>query len=162
MAGDRGNAALSVEAVRLLKTQDVGYVRTVRNVAAREVRRLEERVVMAGGDIGGDGGGATGRPRKIVFLDGVEERERAMEGLEADGDGDEEDGESDDGEPEGDDRAQVLQKLQRRLANARAKLETLADAENELEMQRARMAKTATVGGITKNGKKFKIRERKR
>ena len=49
-------------------------------------------------------------------------------------------------------RQRLLEKMQRRLQNARKKLKALARAENELELQRARMAKTATVGGVTKSG----------
>lgn len=47
VAGDRGFKTLSVETVRLLKTQDIGYLRTVRNVALKEVAKLEERAAVA-------------------------------------------------------------------------------------------------------------------
>ncbi|KAK0729285.1 Utp11 protein-domain-containing protein [Apiosordaria backusii] len=50
--GDRGNKAMDVDLVRLLKTQDLGYVRTVRSVVLKEVRQLEERWVLAGGGRG--------------------------------------------------------------------------------------------------------------
>ncbi|EDO03438.1 hypothetical protein SS1G_05919 [Sclerotinia sclerotiorum 1980 UF-70] len=41
--GDRGNQVLDQDAVRLFKTQDLGYVRTMRNKALKEVEELEKR-----------------------------------------------------------------------------------------------------------------------
>ncbi|KAI1855645.1 hypothetical protein JX265_006048 [Neoarthrinium moseri] len=184
--GDRGNKALDVDTVRLLKTQDIAYLRTVRNTAAKEVRQLEERVVGLGGSLDGgvreevddededdwmdeDEGPARKKPRKIVFADGVEEREDRIaleDGSEPDEDDDHDDDQKDGKEdPEklrAEQRQLLLLKLQRRLANSRKKLKALSTAENQLEMQKARMAKTQTVGGVTKSGKKFKVRERKR
>jgi len=55
-----------------------------------------------------------------------------------------------------------LEKLQKKLRNARKKFKALSRAEFELELQQAKMAKTATSGGITKRGKRIKVRERKR
>ncbi|KAK6194126.1 hypothetical protein LQW54_011767 [Pestalotiopsis sp. IQ-011] len=192
--GDRGNRAMSVDEVRLLKTQDVGYVRTVRNAAAKDVRLLEERVVGLGGSldvkvVDGDNmdedddddddwldgeGPARKKPKKIVFADGAEEREDRIAGVLEDGDdGDEDDDISLDGEDAGkktdsekaraEQRERLLLKLQRRLAQARKRLKVLSTAESELEVQRAKMSKTQTSSnGVTKMGKKFKVRERKR
>lgn len=192
--GDRGNRAMGVDEVRLLKTQDVGYVRTVRNTAAKDVRQLEERVVGLGGSLDvkvvdtnagdmdedddedwlDDEGPARKKPKKIVFADGAEEREDRIAGALEDGDDDEDDDDiSLDGEDAGkktdsekaraEQRERLLLKLQRRLAMARKRLKVLSTAESELEMQRAKMAKTQTSSnGITKTGKKFKVRERKR
>ncbi|KAI0008675.1 U3 small nucleolar RNA-associated protein 11 [Xylariaceae sp. FL0662B] len=182
--GDRGNRALDVDTVRLLKTQDMGYIRTVRNVSAKEVKALEERVLGLGGSIDAvadvvdedDDDGfedepmpARLKPRKTVFTEAVAERDerirREAEKEEADeGDADDIDMENA-RNPEAlraEQRQRLLEKMQRRLQNARKKLKALARAENELELQRARMAKTATVGGVTKSGKKIKVRERKR
>lgn len=182
--GDRGNRAMSVDEVRLLKTQDIGYLRTVRNTAAKEVRQLEERIVGMGGSLDGQGLGAAGgdeddeddwldegparkKPKKVVFTEGVEDREeRLADEAEEDEDDDEMDESSDAAKnPEklrAEQREKLLLKLQRRLAIARKRLKALSTAENELEMQKAKMAKTQTVGGVTKTGKKFKVRERKR
>ncbi|KAK4101600.1 U3 small nucleolar RNA-associated protein 11 [Parathielavia hyrcaniae] len=177
--GDRGNRAMDVDLVRLLKTQDLGYVRTMRNVAAKEVRELEERFVLAGGtdqnekDDDGDSDDDDGigslsraapqKPKKIVFFDGTHEREQALEQAK------EEDEAMDDLKDEGEEKAtaesrkaQNLEKLQRQLKAARKKLKALQDAEYELEMQKAKMAKTATSGGITKSGRRIKVRERKK
>ncbi|KAI8946380.1 small-subunit processome [Xylaria longipes] len=188
VAGDRGNKALDIDVVRLLKTQDMGYIRSVRNIAMKEVRTLEERVISLGGDIDnllnegeededdmdmdfdfGDELSGKKKPaqknKKIIFADGEDEREdRIQQDMEQDTP------EDNDEKPEGDNAAKLRaeqkqrlqEKLQRRLLNARKKQRVLAQAEHELEVQRARMAKTATVGGVTKSGKKFKVRERKR
>jgi U3 small nucleolar RNA-associated protein 11 len=173
--GDRGNKAMDVDLVRLLKTQDLGYIRTMRNVAAKEVRELEERFVLAGGtkqdeedededsdDDMGPSRSAPQKPKKIVFFDGAEEREQALEQAQED--------EAMDGLEDEDDekataairKAQNLEKLQRKLKAAKKKLKALKDAEYELELQKAKMAKTATSGGITKSGRRIKVRERKR
>lgn len=180
--GDRGNRALDVETVRLLKTQDMGALRTMRNVVAKEVNALRERVIMAGGAPDGarEGDGdedededdeifptaaaARRKPKKIVFADDVDDREqilheknRAADDVDMD---DEEQVEA--AEAEADRKAESLEKLQRKLRNARKKLKALTDAEGELDLQRAKMAKTASFTGITKSGKKIKARERKR
>lgn len=170
--GDRGNKAMDMDTVRLLKTQDVGYLRTVRNVVAKEVRELEERVVLAGGgeeeeeeDSDDEGPVTTNRKaKKIVFLDDEEEREQVLEEKEEDDEEDEEieDDEDEEVDEEAERKSKHLEKLRKKLQNARRKLRALDNAEHELEIQRAKMAKTATYGGITKSGKKIKIRERKR
>ncbi|KAI0857708.1 small-subunit processome [Xylaria cubensis] len=190
VAGDRGNKALDINVVRLLKTQDMGYIRSVRNIAMKEVRALEERVIALGGDIDnllnneieedeeddmnmdfdfGDELSGKKKPaqknKKIIFADGEDERESRIQQ-----DMDHDTPEDDDEGPGGDNpeklragqKQRLLEKLQRRLLNARKKQRVLAQTEQELEIQRARMAKTATVGGVTKSGKKFKVRERKR
>ena len=180
--GDRGNRAMDVDTVRLLKTQDLGYIRTMRNVAAKEVRGLTERFVLAGGseemaesdeddesddDMGGRG--PSRQPQKakrIVFFDAAEEREQVLEEQAEDEDeamGDFDDDEEDDAKAaEAQRKAQNLEKLARKLRSAKKKLKALQDAEYELELQQAKMAKTATSGGITKSGRRIKIRERKR
>ncbi|KAI1771120.1 U3 small nucleolar RNA-associated protein 11 [Hypoxylon cercidicola] len=186
--GDRGNRALDVDAVRLLKTQDVGYIRTVRNVALKEVKALEERVLEQGGSLDAAAGQVddedddefegfdmpqqrAAKPKKIVFAEAVEERE---EKLRQEADDEVDDGEDTDMEDEDDakkdpeatraaTRQKHLEKLQRRLQNARKKLTILTRAEHQLEVQRTNMSKTPTSGnGVTKSGKKFKVRERKR
>ncbi|KAK8043623.1 hypothetical protein PG993_006053 [Apiospora rasikravindrae] len=187
--GDRGNKALPMDVVRLMKTQDMGYLRTMRNVAGKDVKALEERVIGMGGnpdkppredddddddseDDWEDEEGPTKKPKKIVFAEAVSDREdrilAEMEKEEAERLKEEEKNAPSDGEEENpqtlraEQRQRMLLKLHRRLQVARKKLKTLSTAENELELQRARMAKTSTIGGVTKSGKKFKVRERKR
>ncbi|CCT64900.1 related to cgi-94 protein [Fusarium fujikuroi] len=180
--GDRGNKAMDVETVRLLKTQDIGYIRTMRQVVAKEVARLEEQVVLTRGfdkldededdaDEGSDSefdfATAPSRPkapRKIVFMDDEEQREETILDLEDEEDADKTfEGFDDDKKKEEDfERAKALRRLRRQLENARKKLKALTDAEGELEIQRAKMAKTATSGGTTRKGKKIMVRTRKR
>lgn len=186
VAGDRGNKALDTDTVRLLKTQDLGYLRTMRNVVAKEVKELEEKAVITGAFAGIDTNEdsddeddfdsddeappkskAPSKPKKIIFADSVEEvDEKLPEPEEEDDDVDMSDDDFEKFEKEKDPqtlkREENAERLRRKLQNAKKKLKALTDAENELEMQRARMAKTATVGGITKSGKKIKVRERKR
>ncbi|KAI1029026.1 hypothetical protein LB505_009258 [Fusarium chuoi] len=179
--GDRGNKAMDVETVRLLKTQDIGYIRTMRQVVAKEVARLEEQVVLTRGfdkldedendeDEGSDSefdfATAPSRPkapRKIVFMDDEEQREETILDLEDDEADKTFEGFDDDKKKEEDfERAKALRRLRRQLENARKKLKALTDAEGELEIQRAKMAKTATSGGTTRKGKKIMVRTRKR
>lgn len=185
VAGDRGNKSLDMDTVRLLKTQDIGYLRTVRNVVAKEVRDLEQKAVIAGAFAGVDGeddeeeeddfdsdedaaprkAKPQSRPKKIVFAASEEElEEKIPEPEDSDVDMDDDDSEQLDNEKdrEARKRAQNAERLRTKLRNARKKLKALTDAENELELQRARMAKTATVGSITKKGQKIKVRERKK
>ncbi|KAL8284795.1 hypothetical protein RB597_002051 [Gaeumannomyces tritici] len=189
--GDRGNRALPVDAVRILKTQDLGYVRTVRSVLAKEVRQLEEKAAVAasfaklGGaedeeedneeeedddDDSGPRPSKRRKPSRVVFSADTHERDLAMgegddledadegfEGFGGDG-GDDSKGSN----PEAYIKAERATKLRRKLRAAKQRLKALTDAEDQLEIQRIRMAKKATTGAITKSGKKVKIRERKR
>lgn len=215
----KGEERLGVEAVKLLKSQDVGYLRVVGGRARREMERVEEEVglgeVLGGKKRKGEGG-------RVVFVDG---EEKSLEGEEEQG------GErnkkrrsvggvgADDSEavvyaqneaPSPNDTdmldpdentnpnpntittttppaqttrlskkaaekakatlrdLQSERKRRKRIQEARAskldalrkrRREILAAAE-QLELQRAKMART--VGGVNKNGVKFKVRERRR
>jgi U3 small nucleolar RNA-associated protein 11 len=161
---DRGNQVLSQDAVRLFKTQDLGYVRTMRNRTAKEVAALENQAV-----------GIRSNGKKVVYVDTQEEQMDRLEGLDEE---EEEEDEFDDEEEEDEDEpadamdpeAKKLKKLQQREAEkvetrlqvARQRLRALAQAEEALELQRAKMAKSPSVGGVNKQGVKFKVRERKR
>ncbi|KAH7391203.1 U3 small nucleolar RNA-associated protein-like protein Utp11 [Cadophora sp. MPI-SDFR-AT-0126] len=155
--GDRGNEALSQEAVRLFKTQDLGYVRTMRNKALKEVEELERRAV-----------GIKGAGKKVVFVDDEEEQRRKLDSvdrrIENDDGWSEVEEESDDVEAKNFRKMQQKEadKLETRLNLARERLDVLTETEQALELQRARMAKSPTVGGVTKKGVKFKVRQRKR
>lgn len=152
--GDRGNQVLSQEASRLYKTQDLGYLRTMRNKTAKEVDELQQRVV-----------GVIGTGKKIVWVDGEDDlREKLGEE-----DMDEEDDEDRNNvNPDtGSKKLKKLQekeaiKLEARLSIARERLKALAEAEEALELQRTKMAKSPTIGGVNKHGVKYKVRERKR
>lgn len=176
---------MDVDTVRLLKTQDLGYVRTMRQVAMKEVARLEEQVILSKGfdhlddedeeededDDDDDFNFATPiqpKPaRKIVFMEDDEERDEVIRDQEEQDDEDDSEDEFkgfDDDEKKGEafERAKALRRIRRQLEHARRKLKGLTDVELELEVQRAKMAKTATSGGQTKKGKKIMVRTRKR
>jgi len=148
--GDRGAQILSQDAVRLFKTQDLGYVRTMRNKTAKEVEMLKKQVV-----------GIKGEGKRIVYVDNEKEQLRKVQDYQED---------KDDDVPQGDIEAKRLrklkekqsEKLEARLELAEQRLKTLTEAEEALDLQRAKMAKSPTVGGVNKQGVKFKIRERKR
>lgn len=145
--GDRGNAVLSQEASMLYKTQDLGYIRTERNKAAKIVEDLEKRAV-----------GIRGQGRKIVFVDNQEEQ---FEKLQA---ADEAMEEEEDIDPIARRlrtmKEKDIAKLESKLENAQKRLQVLTETEEALDMQRAKM--TNSIGGTNKNGVKFKVRERKK
>ena len=152
--GDRGNQVLSQEASRLFKTQDIAYVRTMRNQTSKEVADLEEKVNGMGGGTG----------KKVVFVDDEEDMElRVQEGeWEQEAEEEKEAGLSVEEKSLRKLQRREREKLENKLGVARERLAALTEAEEALEMQRARMAKSPTVGGTNKNGVKFKVRERKR
>lgn len=169
--GDRGNKDLDMDTVRLLKTQDLGYVRTMKQVAAKELARLEEQFVLMKGldqldedddnyddddDFGASKRRRTSAPRKIIFADNEAEREEIMEI--------DEDKKPERREDQNDafDRAENLGELKRKLEHSRKKVKALMTAESKLEVQQAKMAKTKTSGGETRRGKKIMVRQRKR
>ncbi|XWW93380.1 hypothetical protein V2A60_001313 [Cordyceps javanica] len=186
--GDRGNKVLDMDTARLLKTQDMGYIRTMKQVATKEVAKLEEQIVMTRGmdhldddedededDFDGFDSDDDEPPRKsskskaarkIRFFDDEEAQEDAMEAhleleeREADKEDDSDGDEKTKGQES--DRETSLRRLKRQLDQARKKVKVLTDAEEALEVQRAKMAKTATSGGSTRRGKKIMVRTRKR
>ena len=166
--GDRGNEVLNQDAVRLFKTQDLGYVRTMRNKAAKEVALLESRAK-----------GIRGEGKKVVWVDDEAEQRRIAGDLEdddADMDSDDFEGFEEDEDDEDKDEPEIsieeknrrklqrreTQKLENRLDVARERLKALTQAEEALDLQRAKMTKSPTVGGTNKDGVKFKVRDRKR
>lgn len=235
--GDRGNKALSQDVVRLLKTQDAGYLRIMTQKARNEVQMLKRELHVGGNNeltSALEGGGReqehedddedwlwkeTGRRRHqrrdstahTVYVENEEEQRNFIpeawfgtdeEGLQrrynrprrshdirtqdshttvptiessslssstqkeklrynkpSNHDDDANEGE----EKEREDDARLFERRWRtRLANSRARLSQLEAAENELSLQRDRMAKTPTVGGVDKRGRKWRVRERKR
>ncbi|KAL4917864.1 small-subunit processome [Aspergillus aurantiobrunneus] len=208
-SGMRDSAAargLDHEALKLMKTQDAGYLRTVGERVRREMEKLEMEVRVQEGmgvvdgynNKGGNGededdewdgfDGGEKKARKVVFADDREEQKSLKRELEEDEDeDDEEEEERDDSfgalareqqkkksrkqieaETQALNETRRARKMKRRAQQARQnKLKTLqkqyADitaAERALDLQRARMSNT--VGGVNKNGLKFKIKERKR
>jgi U3 small nucleolar RNA-associated protein 11 len=181
--GDRGNTALSLDVVKLLKTQDVGYLRTILQQTRKERERLEASLKLDG--VSERGGvkilGQDGKAgRHTVFVDSVMEqkaiaRENIRGNKKNQTDSDDEDEEMDaevdstgieeapkdktNMEDAHNARSAALARL--RLLEAVKKREReLVTAEQELELQRAKMSNS--IGGFNKKGVKFKIRERKR
>ncbi|KAM0264501.1 hypothetical protein ACHAQJ_000692 [Trichoderma viride] len=166
--GDRGNnKGLDNDTVRLLKTQDLGYVRTMKQVAVKELARLEEQAILTKGldqldaedddedeDESRRRTNSSNVPRKIVFADDEAERDQVLETQ----------GQTDKREDQDEafERAENLRGLKRELEHSRKKVKTLMTAESKLEIQQAKMAKTATSGGTTRRGKKIMVRQRKR
>ncbi|EXJ86879.1 hypothetical protein A1O3_03833 [Capronia epimyces CBS 606.96] len=199
-AGDK-NAPLSHDAVKLLKTQDAGYLRTVAARGRKEIERLKEEVGMDAVTVGPSVG------RRKIFSDDEEVLSRGKKrtsngevlrqdpsepapGIEETPDFQTPDFQTPDltdlevisdppaskrrskkavaAEQGAAARLRAERKKRIRLQGMRvAKLEALKKRQQEilaaadqLELQRAKMART--VGGVNKNGVKFKIRERKK
>ena len=202
--GDTQANRLSHDAVKLLKSQDVGYLRVVAGRGRKEISKLEEEVVMTK---------PSGSGRKVLFVEenerlnetkGRAERRRKLSNeVAAAGNHQEEqevpflgteniasvtgttvhaiDINSSTAKPTAPTSKKALaaqrdalrdlraaRKRRKRLAELRAaNLEALKKRQreimavaDELELQRAKMART--VGGVNKDGVKWKIRERKR
>lgn len=197
---DRGNKALAMDVVKLLKTQDVGYVRTMLQVVRKERQRLEEEIVLEDNEVKVLKEGYEGKGRHTVFV-GSEEEQKRFEAEEWFGIGSgeglnrvwnrprkgktveekdlDEDMEEDvntknlsrreqEAKLQAEKDERILRKKRERAQEGRlvhleavkARERDLMIAEEELEKQRAKM--NGTIGGVNKNGVKFKVRERKR
>ena len=189
---------LSQEAVKLLKTQDSGYLRTMLQKTRRALEKREQEFILRegqGAELLGSSSN-TGQGQHVVFVGSREEQKQRLRGKGIANSNDAEQGPKDHSGIDGLDRAGesfasstlrkskprralereelakkeeiILRKKHKKEQEARrsklAALKTrekdLIDAENELELQRAKMSNS--VGGVTKAGLKWKIRERKR
>jgi len=199
---DRGNKALSTEAVKLLKTQDAGYLRTMGQKTRRAREKVEMEYVLGDGmgKVNVVGGESRRTAEKVVFVGSKEEQRRyATDGKRAEPEGqgledidteemmminDQEEVHDtlDDLPPLQPKQSKTLLEAQeaalrkqralrkqhkRDQETRRSKLEALKTrerdlfaAERELEVQRAKMS--SSIGGVTKAGLKWKVRERKR
>jgi U3 small nucleolar RNA-associated protein 11 len=193
---DRGNKSLDMDVVKLLKTQDAGYIRTMLQMVRNEREELEKRLVLEDEEVRVlKDGEDTRKGRHTVYV-GKKEEQDEFDDAEWFGKGEEMPGREARKEPQVEDddnddeqtakklkrlskkhqEAQELAKKEERMfmskreraqQRAAAHLEALkareralTAAEEELEIQRAKI--NHTVGGVNKNGVKFKIRERKR
>ena len=193
-SGNRGNTSLSNGAVKLLKTQDSGYLQTAIQQTTKEIERLEQEFTLMQGEhaeVLGRALGVDTPPEHVIFVNSQEEQNIFEHQVErrrrpSSPPAQREEIESHQASPEilpqptiknrrqierevlAEREMKKLQKMHRKEQNARrAKLAALRVrekemrvAENELGLQRAKMSHT--VGGITKNGKKWRIRERKK
>lgn len=73
---DRGNPVLSHDAVKLLKTQDAGYLKTMAQATRKKRERLEEEIWVQEGVKGLEG--QDGR-RHVVFVESREEQKNVIE-----------------------------------------------------------------------------------
>lgn len=186
---DRGNKALSMDVVKLLKTQDAGYIRTMLQVVRKEREELERKMMLADEEVKvlADDKGSR-KAKHTVYVGDVEQQKEFDEeqwfGAGADcpawnrrrksEEGMEETGQKKLSKKQ-QEAKQLKEKEERSLLAKRARLHErsvahleavkarerdLMTAEEELEKQRAKMSNT--IGGTNKHGVKFKIRERKR
>lgn len=202
---DRGNEALSQEAVKLLKTQDTGYLRTMLQKARKERERLEKDFLLRDGS----GVKVVGQDEEepvrnhTVFVESVAEQRgfdpeewfgTDAEGLKkaynrprtssnddskashhATGGGESQTATAKikskrvlEAELQAKKDQKALKRWHKRseearghrLEAARKRERDLAAAEREVEIQRARMSNS--IGGVNRNGVKWKVRERKR
>ena len=162
-----GGKVLSEEVVRLMKTQDVGYLRTMLQQTRRERERLHQEVVT--GDVGVKVDMPSPTRKRVVFGDEDENKAaqptpksyRSIDDTDDWLSEDESDAENDENlSPE-------EQRKRRTQAARRRKLDALQDREHDLsialsevETQRAKM--NGSIGGVNNNGVRFKVRGRKR
>ncbi|KAK6002905.1 hypothetical protein QM012_001655 [Aureobasidium pullulans] len=193
---DNGSQApMNMDIVKLLKTQDAGYLQTVLQQTRRAREKIEKQVVLMT-----TGVDASSISKRKVFDDNGELIEETkmqpdfdddddmhldlddladlgdLDGLD-DLDGMDEDGsgseggksESEESDTKGLSKEEIRQRRKKRRAQEvlQNHLEALKDRERDLstalsglQHQRARM--NNTVGGVNKEGVKFKVRERKR
>jgi U3 small nucleolar RNA-associated protein 11 len=162
-----GGKVLSGEVVKLMKTQDMGYLRTMLQQTRRERQRVQQEVVS--GDVGVKVDVPAPTGKRVVFGD-EDENKAAHPTLRNHGSADDsDDWLSDNGSDaeKDEDLSPEEQRKQRTQAVRRRKLDALQDRENDLSIalsevktQRARM--NGSIGGVNKKGIKFKVRDRKR
>ncbi|OAK97497.1 U3 snoRNP-associated protein Utp11 [Phaeosphaeriaceae sp. SRC1lsM3a] len=195
---DRGNQALSIDVVKLLKTQDAGYIRTMLQMVRKEREELEKKLVLEEGEVRAvRDGERTKQGKHRVYVENEEEQrsfdpdawfgrgEDMPDRVDTDiprfeGYGEEDEQEEVLSRPKNLSKKQIeVQELAQREKRAfnksrdqaqsrtayklqviKKREQELAAAEEELELQRAKM--NSTVGGVNKHGVKFKVRERKR
>jgi hypothetical protein len=196
---DRGNAVLTPDVVKLLKTQDAGYIRTMLQMVRKERQELEQKLVLEEGEVRAvKDAGSNRQGKHRVYVDDEEEqrsfdaeswfgrggnlpgRPNHSEDFQAHGSDEYDDDDTEVTRPkklskkqlEAEEAAKRQRKVldrsrqqaqgrtAHRLEAVKRREKELAAAEDELDLQRARM--NNTVGGVNKHGVKFKVRERKR
>ena len=191
--GDRGNPILSQDVVKLLKTQDAGYLKTMLQMTRRAREKMEEEFVLQEGKaIEASASLSQGDRQHIVFVDNQEEQAQFVPGNKyilstRDNPLKQSEEEENDGDmtlnetlqaPKsrrevdreelalkknsllGRQRQKEQESRRSKIAALKARETDLITAENELELQRARMSNS--VGGVTSTGVKWKVRERKK
>jgi U3 small nucleolar RNA-associated protein 11 len=175
---------------RLLKTQDAGYLRTMIQSTRHARERVAEELTLqrAQQDLNWHGEqvahSVAGERKHLVFVDDPADQKayqpmQRRPGTRSGGADIEDEEMLDDDEfeeeevrlkkaklpsvedpEESERRRKTIASQQRKLEALQIREKALVDAEQELELQRARMSNS--VGGVTKAGHKFKIKERKK
>lgn len=189
---DRGNKALSMDVVKLLKTQDAGYIRTMLQMVRKEREELEQKIVVDEDEARALKDGDYGKTAKRTVYVGDKDEQEEFNADSWFGEGGELPGRSRATEKSEDadeeqlsrprkltkkqreaqiqaekEKASLMKKRERALERAAAHLEALKARERDLvaaeeELEQQRAKMNNTVGGVNKHGVKFKIRERKR
>ena len=165
-----GGKVLSQDVVKLMKTQDVGYLRTMLQQTRRERERLEEEVTE--GEVGVRLDLPASGGKRVVFEDQSEDttgRRAPAKAVEDTNTNDDmfEDFESEDEvvdqqdlSPEEQEQHRVRIRSRRKLDALRSREADLSTALLEAEKNRAKM--NANIGGVNAKGVNFKARQRKR
>lgn len=189
---DRGNKALSMDVVKLLKTQDAGYIRTMLQMVRKEREELEERVVLEDKEVRAlKDGDEEKRRNHTAFVDDKEQQKKFKEDdwfgkggelpgrkkgvVQVQSEDEDEDAQTKKLSKKQQEAKLLAEKEQRNMARRRERtqeriavhLEAVKARERDLmaaeeELEKQRAKMNNTVGGINKHGVKFKVRERKR
>ena len=156
---------LSHAAVTLLKTQDAGYLRTMLQQTRKERERLEQEAILGDQQSHESRNSATsegGQGRKLVFVDTLSmqavplSRVRSTEKEDTDVNQENSSLQT----VGGSQRKKAQTARMSKLAALREREAALAEADQELHLQRARMSNN--MGGVNKNGIKWKPKGRKK
>ena len=181
--GDRGNTSLSHDAVKLLKTQDAAYVREALQRTGRAIDKLEQEFLLKGqgtdAKLLGDKNAGQLSQEHVLFTEDLDEQHEMRAAAQNKDQALSPASDNEDSSPRKSQRQlqkeesaatelKILQKKHRKEQNARrTRLEALKirhkdlrDAEVEMDLQRARM--NHAVGGVNREGKTWRVRERKR
>ena len=180
---DRGNKALSTDAVKLLKTQDAGYLAVAAQRMRNERLKLEQAYNLRFSEDASENLRLSKRETvkfnsdRVVFVDS-KEAQADYGSSKMDDHGLDSDHSNEDSVPTrsvpGNKLGQVeivrralLKKRKRQQETREVRLKDLerhgkeiAAAQRELSLQRARIS--SAIGGITKAGVRWKVRERKK
>ena len=190
---DRRNPSLSHDAVKLLKTQDLGYLQCMLQKTQKAIERLEQKFIIGEGaspesvEILGESRKSE-RGQHVILVENakvqkqyhppmtaernVNQRRSSIQVDEYEGMDVEEDtvmrkarhkaereaSAAKDGKVLRKRHRQEQEAQERKLATLRVREKDLRDAVDEVQHQRAKM--NGSIGGVTKSGLKWKLRER--
>ncbi|KAF2218695.1 small-subunit processome [Elsinoe ampelina] len=154
--------SMSVDVVKLLKTQDAGYVSTMLQQTKRELEKTREEAVLVDVDVNANT--STDLSKHKRFDEDGNEVAELKDLLDGGSDDDMDDKPAPRLETDAyrakRKKERTVEMLERKLQALSQREAQLSQALDEVQFQRARME--GTVGGVNRNGVKFKVRERKR